>query len=77
MERTIAASEFRQQCLALLDLVDETGVTLIVTKRGRPVARVLPVGSLVPGSAPGGIRILTDLDEELFSVREAWSAADR
>ena len=38
--RTIGAAKFREQCLALLDQLDADG--LVVTKHGRPVARVLP-----------------------------------
>jgi len=34
----ITATEFKARCLALLDEVDERGSTIIVTKRGRPVA---------------------------------------
>ena len=41
--RTIAAGRFKAQCLALLDEVAETGIAIVVTKRGRPVARVTPV----------------------------------
>ena len=37
---TIEAAEFKEQCLALLDRLDAEG--LIVTKHGKPVARVLP-----------------------------------
>ena len=37
---SIDASKFREQCLALLDELDDDG--LVVTKRGKPVARVLP-----------------------------------
>lgn len=39
---TIPAGEFKARCLALLDRVAETGEELIVTKRGKPVARLLP-----------------------------------
>ena len=38
----INASEFKARCLSLLDQVAETGEELIVLKRGRVVARVLP-----------------------------------
>ena len=37
---TIDASEFKNQCLALLDQLDADG--LVVTKQGKPVARVIP-----------------------------------
>ena len=38
--KTIGATQFKQQCLALLDHLEPEG--LIVTKRGKPVARVIP-----------------------------------
>ncbi len=38
----INASEFKARCLSLLDQVADTGEELIVLKRGRVVARVLP-----------------------------------
>ncbi len=38
--KTIGAAKFKEQCLALLDRLDAEG--LIVTKHGKPVARVLP-----------------------------------
>jgi len=41
--RTIPAGRFKAQCLKLLDEVAETGAEITVTKRGRPVARVVPV----------------------------------
>jgi prevent-host-death family protein len=34
---------FKEGCLALLDEVAAGGIELIVTKRGRPVARVVPI----------------------------------
>jgi prevent-host-death family protein len=40
--RSIPAGEFKARCLALLDDVAETGQEVVVTKRGRAVARVLP-----------------------------------
>lgn len=67
----IGAGEFKQRCLALLDRVAESGIPLVVTKRGKPVARVVPID---PPGAPltGSIRILTDNDEDLFTTGEAW-----
>ena len=38
--KTIDAATFREQCLALLDDLGEDG--LVITKRGKPVARLLP-----------------------------------
>lgn len=41
MSRTIDARQFKEQCLAILDQVDRDGV--VITKRGRPVAKLIPV----------------------------------
>lgn len=40
---TITAKEFKTRCLQLIDLVDSKRVEVEITKRGRPVARLLPV----------------------------------
>ena len=42
-ERTMAATEFRARCYRLLDEVAETGREVVITKRGKPVARLAPV----------------------------------
>lgn len=39
---TIAISKFKATCLSLLDRVQKTGEPLLITKRGKPVAQVLP-----------------------------------
>ena len=45
--RTVAAGTFKQGCLALLDEVATGSVEIVVTKRGRPVARLVPIESAV------------------------------
>lgn len=37
----IACSEFKAKCLELLDRVNRTGEPIVVTKRGKPVAKVM------------------------------------
>ena len=37
----ITATEFKARCLHLLDEVQRTGEDLVISKRGRPVARVV------------------------------------
>ena len=54
-EPTIAAGEFKARCLALLDRVAATGEALVVTKRGRPVARVVPARAPNPPSLRGSV----------------------
>jgi prevent-host-death family protein len=70
-EESIPAGEFKQRCLALLDRVAETGMPLVVTKRGRPVARVVPIDS-PDHSVRGSLRVLTEDEEELYSTGETW-----
>ena len=41
--KTIAAGAFKQGCLAILDEVAATHRPVIITKRGRPVARLVPM----------------------------------
>jgi prevent-host-death family protein len=41
-QRTIAAGEFKAKCLQLMDEVKNTGVELVITKRGQPVAKLVP-----------------------------------
>jgi prevent-host-death family protein len=42
-KRLMAAGKFKAECLAVLDRVAETGEPVVVTKRGRPVAEVVPI----------------------------------
>lgn len=39
--KTISATEFKAKCLQLIDSVQSTGEELVISKRGRPVARVI------------------------------------
>jgi prevent-host-death family protein len=70
--RTIPAGRFKAQCLRLLDEVAETGETIVVTKRGKPVARVEAVEE--PPSLKGSVVYLVDDAELFFSTGEAWDA---
>jgi prevent-host-death family protein len=38
----LAAAEFKAKCLELMDRVRETGAEYVVTKHGRPVAKLVP-----------------------------------
>jgi prevent-host-death family protein len=40
--RTISAGEFRARCVQVLEEVGTTRATIVVTKRGKPVARIVP-----------------------------------
>lgn len=71
--RKIAAAEFKARCLALLDEVAETGLPLIVTKRGKPVARLMPLSEESPPSLIGSVSY--EHEEDLLApVDEVWEA---
>ena len=60
--RTIEAAQFKAQCLALLDELESDG--LIITRGGKPVARVVPYArgdADLIGSLRGKIRIKGDI----------------
>jgi prevent-host-death family protein len=65
----IPAGEFKARCLALLDRVAETGEELVVTKRGKPVARLVPV------EEPPGLKGSLVWEGDLVSpIGEDWEA---
>ena len=67
--RSLPAGEFKAHCLALLDEVAATGQALTVTKRGKPVARLVPVE--VPRPLLGSVRRQTNL---VSPVNITWDA---
>lgn len=68
----MTATQFRKQCLRLLDGVPLEGV--VITKRGRPVAKLLPIrrscADLI-GSLPD---LVVDPRDNLFSTGLRWDA---
>jgi prevent-host-death family protein len=78
--KKVAAGEFKATCLKLMDRVAETGEPLEVTKRGKPLVRLVPVRAQresqrsIFGAAKHRILYLAP-DEELFSTGEVWDAA--
>ena len=68
--RTIAAGKFKAECLALLDEVAASGEEIIVTKRGKPVARVLPLEP--PDSLKGSVTYLVSDEELMAPLWDNW-----
>jgi prevent-host-death family protein len=74
-EKVVMASRFKQQCLLLLDQVATTRVPLLITKRGKPVALVVPVPEEPEGRPTlGSVTLLAEDDEAYFSTGEEWDA---
>jgi len=62
MTKRLSISEFRERCLSLTDELPAEGV--VITRRGRPIARLVPVrendGDLI-GSLAGTLKIKGDI----------------
>lgn len=71
--RTITASEFRAKCLPLMDEVAETGVEIVITKRGNPVARLSAYRER-PKTLYGKYRGQFKICGDLGSLEEDWEA---
>jgi len=52
--REVPISEFKAHCLALVEDVRRGGGEMVITKRGRPVARVVPAEPRPPLPSPYG-----------------------
>ena len=73
--RTIKASEFKAKCLKLLDEVAETGEEIVITKNGKPVAKLTPYKQRPKspfGLNKGRYEIIGDLDDAFDDVD--WDA---
>ncbi len=72
---TIAISQFKTTCLSLLERVRQTGEPLLVTKRGAPIAQILPPPppEAAEESAFGCMR---GRSEQLGDIVEPLSAED-
>ena len=69
--KEIGAAKFKEQCLALLDQLDADG--LIVTKRGKPVARVVPYDSQ-DAELIGSLRHKIEVRGDLLTTGLHWDA---
>jgi prevent-host-death family protein len=71
----ISASQFKAKCLAILDEIEAGGGELVVTKRGRPVAKVVAVES--GGSLRGSVDYRVSDEELIAPIEGEWDAAER
>jgi len=70
-QTSVPAARFKAQCLALLDRVGRTHEELVVTKRGRPVAKVVAIKRPRPRPLSGSI--LAD-DDLVSPLGVSWDA---
>jgi antitoxin (DNA-binding transcriptional repressor) of toxin-antitoxin stability system len=72
-DRRIGAAKFKEQCLQLLDQLSPSG--LVITKRGKPVARLVPFersGPTLIGALKGKIKVRGDI----LSAEMSWDAEE-
>lgn len=72
--KEIPAGEFKTKCLKLMDAVQKTKTPLIITKRGKPVAKLVPVEGEATsffGCMKGSVKITGDIISPLDVEWEA------
>jgi prevent-host-death family protein len=71
--KQMPAGKFKARCLSVMDDVNSTGEPVIITKRGTPVAKVVPVASKKTklfGFMAGECRIVGDIEGPVVSLEE-------
>ena len=74
MTEHIQAGKFKARCLKLMDKVRRTKKRIIITKRNKPVAQLLPIEEKAVaayGCMKGTIEILGDI---ISPIDEVWDA---
>jgi antitoxin (DNA-binding transcriptional repressor) of toxin-antitoxin stability system len=70
--KTMTVTEFKAKCLRLVDDLMPSGILL--TKRGRPVARVIPAGPLDNRDLIGALKGSIAVKGNLFCTGVKWHA---
>jgi len=74
--KKIAAAKFKAQCLTLMEDVRKTRQTLVITKRGRPIAKLAPLDDAKDDffdSLKGRVRVVGDIVSPVVPL-EDWEA---
>jgi prevent-host-death family protein len=69
--KSMAAGKFKDVCLKTLDEVARTKTSVVITKRGRPVAKLVPVLKASPRGLAGSVLRETG---DPFSTGDRWDA---
>ena len=75
----IPAGEFKAKCLKLLDEVKQQHKEIVITKRGKPVARLVPLAEEFPeifGRMKGTGEILGDIVSPIGDIWNAEKGSD-
>lgn len=72
----LPASQFKARCLELMDYVRATGREIVITKHGKPVAKLAPVMGATPdpfGYLRGTVTYMGDI---VSPIGERWDAEE-
>ena len=75
--KTIGAAEFKARCLSLMEDVRSTRETVVITKRGKPVAKLVPAEPSKRefiGSLKGVFRVVGDIQSPAVPP-EDWESS--
>ena len=74
---TMTVTEFKVRALAVLRRVGETQESVLLTKRGQPIARVVPYRDSPGEAIPGGLSHLLRFEEDVVAPlgEEMWYSA--
>lgn len=74
MLKKIAAAQFKAQCLQLMDNVKKKHISLVITKHGIPIAKLVPIEETkidLFGTLKGTVNIKGDI---VAPSDESWEA---
>ena len=74
--KKMPAAKFKAQCLSVMDQVCATGESVIITKHGKPVVKLVPVkadADSIFGYMAGKVKIVGDIESPAFPP-EDWDA---
>lgn len=74
--KQMPAGEFKARCLKVMDQVHKTREPVVITKRGKPVAKLVPAGKRTDdifGCLKGQFEIVGDIESPLVPL-EDWEA---
>jgi len=75
-EKTFPAGEFKARCLKIMDRVSTTREPVLVTRKGKPLVRIVPIDNAGPevfGCLRDRLEIAGDIESPVLANTE-WKA---
>lgn len=73
-DQYIPISEFKAKCLKLLDETGQKGREYTITKKGEPIAKVIPIKKRATGTRRGSLKGMIEIHGDIvnFDTSEDW-----